>query len=295
MASSFVVCGTRASVRNDLLGIQPLFFLEHENAVYFSNWLPILSQLSATRTPDREGWASILVLGFALPGASPFVEVRSLSAGASLEVVNGRAAVGQSELNIPSDWIDESASLLSAVRDGIPRDGRSSALTLSGGWDSRLLLALAAEGQLSTAVDSWTTSTDDGTDLDLSLAHMVAEHLKTRHHEVVPDVDRWVKGVETSLQRFHHSTWVHSWLEPLSAELRSRNPRIIDGLGGDVLIKGLYQEAEDDWNGQSVQARQALWRRLGGWTAERDDCWSQDALSLFGTLRLMDLMRRSPR
>src|SRR5690606_25065455 len=68
---------------------------------------------------------------------------------------------------------------------------RRLAVTLSGGWDSRLLAALATLRRKRPPV-AWTTSPDNGLDRDLTLAPAVAAELGIRHHTVVPGPEAWV-------------------------------------------------------------------------------------------------------
>jgi hypothetical protein len=84
---------------------------------------------------------------------------------------------------------------------------------------------------------------------------------------------------------------MHGWLEPLAATLRARGAPVVDGLGGDVLFKGLFQDPEDDLAGQSRAARRRLFERLGGWHAARDDAWSNQAMELFSDVVFDDFDR----
>jgi hypothetical protein len=281
--------GGRVTLHNDMLGIQPLFVLHRGGAVYFSNWLPILVRLARARTPDPTAWASTLILGFVLPGRSHFSEIRSLDPCSSISVSNGVVESTTGAIAVPPMSQDE--SIVRAVRRALPQDVESCAFALSGGWDSRLLVALSAGSPVSRRLASWTTSTDDGIDLDLEFARLVANHLGTRHHEVIPRPESWPESISAALARFHHSTWMHGWLEPLAATLRARGTPVVDGLGGDVLFKGLLQDPEDDLAGQSRAARRRLLERLGGWHVTRTDAWSSQAVELFSDVIFDDFER----
>lgn len=286
MSSGVAVDGDRVVLHNDLFGMQQLFFFEHRGGIYFSNWLPVLAAAAPALTVDPAAWASILVLGFAIPGSSPFAEIRSLAHCSAVSVGGDSVeTIGEGPLPSSTRHDGSGATVGAVVRDlgvALLSSNRPRAVTLSGGWDSRLLLGVSAAQR--DRVEAWTTSTDDGLDLDLELARPVARFLDVAHVEVVPEADSWAASSAVAGERFSCQTWMHAWLEPLAAAMRSSAVEVIDGLAGDVLFKGLFQDPTDDTKGSSVRARRELWGRLGGGWSLRDDVWSSEALALFDEL-----------
>lgn len=285
MASGLTFERGKAFVHNDLLGIQQLHYLKVPAGILFSNWLPILLPMAKDFSPDAVAWTSILLLGSVLPGRSPFTEIRSLPACSSVSVSDGVVRVVQGDLELPPP---HGPSVQKALKRGLPRRSLSAAYTLSGGWDSRMLLGLACTRRPSRKPVAWTTNPDDGLGIESELARDVAAYLGVTHHQVTPEVDSEAQSMQFASRRFHHSTWMHTWLEPLAAQLRSRRAVVVDGLGGDVLFKGLYQDSDADRLGRSVSARRALWRRLGGEFAEGVDTWSPAAIELFRDVAFAD-------
>jgi Asparagine synthase len=238
----------------------------------------VLTSFAGSLTLDPRSWPSILLLGFPTPGLSQFREVHTIPAASVVRLVAGKWSLFTSEVDIQGEAADFE-SIIEKLRLGIPmRTGGT--YTLSGGWDSRLLLGIAA-GQGRRRINAWTTSPDDGLDLDLSFARGVAETLRVNHHELVPDEDSWPGSARRAMTRMNHATWQHVWLEPLASSLRRPRRKVVDGIGGDVLFKGLLQVAEDDSSGASVVARRRLWQRLGGRYSDNADVWSSEARRLF--------------
>ena len=160
---------------------------------------------------------SIILLGFPTPGRSQFEEIQSLPPFSSL-LVRDRARLERSD---PPEGgaSKDPAAVVDAIASSLPgKRVRNVIYPLSGGWDSRLLAGIAR--QTRRRLETWTTSTThnfapDPTDIDI--ARTVAGHMRTRHHEITPSLDEQPKAIDSTLARFHDSTWLHSWLEPMAA------------------------------------------------------------------------------
>ena len=125
-------------------------------------------------------------------------------------------------------------------------------------------------------------------DADVSIARTVAEHLGSDHRETTPTLSQQRLDLLSALSRFHHSTWLHPWLEPLASGIRKQQHPIVDGLGGDILLKGLLQVPDHDQSGKDSNARYALWQRLGGRSALQEDVWSSAARAMFNEFAFED-------
>jgi hypothetical protein len=92
----------------------------------------------------------------------------------------------------------------------------------------------------SRGLRAWTTSTDDGLDLDVAYAPMVAESLGMRHRTLVPGAMAWVDHYATVRHRTGFQSLLHTWLMPLAESLHGKRVRLLDGLAGDVLFGGSF-------------------------------------------------------
>lgn len=228
------------------LGLQELYTRRMGEAVYFSTRLaPLLDIDKSPVHTDWEAWASSLALGAPMGDATPFLEVRRVPAATAWRT---SLAAGVSTLRFTPSWLtaDPSdqvtvADILDAVAEQLPQSRilRRTAITLSGGWDSRLLGALAARKSRRPVI-AYTTSPDDGYDDDILLSRPVATGLGMRHRVVVPPGNAWDTDRVCLYERTQHQVWLHTWLIPLARLLWRRREPLLDGLAGDVLFKGLF-------------------------------------------------------
>lgn len=280
MAASLEHSHAGAALHNDLLGIQPLFWTELGDGALFSNWMGALTEVRGDLTEDVEAWTSTFLVGFAPIGRTIFREISSLPPNGTLRVTDGKVLATSAPLEVPDG---RGADLIAAIRQALPPPRQPAVYTLSGGWDSRLLAAIASGRRMGRRIETWTTGKDDGVAADLYLARPVARALGSDHYERLPGLDYWPASVDEALARFEYSTWDHTWLVPLASAVRGRQRPVVDGLAGDVLLKGLFQEPDDDRSGSSADARRRLWLDLGGRFSRNDVVWSEPALQRFET------------
>ncbi len=278
MAAGWTFTGAGPALHNDLLGIQPLYWTRFGNGALFSNWMGALTELCGDLSEDEQAWASTFLVGFAPIGRTVFREISSLPPNSTLRVIGGKPYVTSAPLDVPAGT---GSDLIPAIRQALPPPRQPAVYTLSGGWDSRLLATIASVRRLGRRIETWTTGKDDGTAVDLYLARPVARALGSDHYERMPGLDYWPGSVDEALTRFEFSTWDHVWLAPLASAVRERKLPVVDGLAGDVLLKGLFQDPEDDRAGSSVDARRGLWFKLGGRFSQNDVVWSDEALRRF--------------
>src|SRR5690625_2612514 len=132
---------------------------------------------------------SQMVAGSGPLGGRTLVEgIRRLQPGERLRADGYGLALAQGD-----DWYavepdtDDPPALRETLREairGLPQQPPLISL-LSGGWDSRLLLALAREAGITDRVRAYTTSSDTGTVLEELVAAQVADHLDV-FHRIVP-------------------------------------------------------------------------------------------------------------
>ena len=244
-----------ATLHTDALGIQDLFTRRLGEAIYFSVRIdPLLRLTDAKLHTDWTAWASIYAFTSPLSDATPFAEIRRMTA-ATAWVAGGR---GLRPTRFEPRWLatepDGTVSprdALKVVDECLPVGGEL-AVPLSGGWDSRLLAILAR--RRSDEVVAWTTSGDDGRDRDVDLAGPVADALGLDHRTVIPGRDAWLEELTAVRRRFDFQTTHHVWFMPLARAVHERPERFLDGLAGDTLFKagrferkvGSGAEAPDD-------------------------------------------------
>lgn len=235
---------------------------------------------------DWECWVDILSLGYPLGDSTPALEIRRLVGGESLVAAAGGVRLQQRS----PYWLDTRpghtapAEVAGLIASHIPRFAlRRPVVTLSGGWDSRLLAALTKTRSL-RSLDAYTIATDDGRERDIELAPAVARALGARHQILSQPDDPGPSAVSFE-ERVFHETWMHNWLEPLAVLLRERRAWVLDGLAGDVLLKNLYVPKAATGADDSLQAADLVYRRLvGGASLANRRLWSSRAAHLLSEL-----------
>jgi asparagine synthetase B (glutamine-hydrolysing) len=223
----------------DALGMQELYIRRLGAAAYFSVRIePLLGLDDSPLHTDWSAWADVLAVTCPVGEATQFEEVRRVGAAAAMRA--GLDSVRR--IAFEPGWLaaepDERVSpgdALDLIGSHVRGRGRM-AITLSGGWDSRLLALVARRlGQRPTA---WTTSNDDGNDNDLAYARPVADALGLPHCVVVPGPEAWLEEHRAVWQRLNFQTTHHVWLMPLASVLHWQTDTFLDGLAGDLLFKG---------------------------------------------------------
>jgi asparagine synthetase B (glutamine-hydrolysing) len=255
VAAGLHISADEATLHTDALGIQDLYTRRVGEAIYFSVRIdPLLRLTDAKLHTDWTAWASIYAFTSPLSDATPFTEVRRMTAATAWVAAEHGLRPSRFEprwLATEPDGTVSPRDALKAVDDCVPAGG-DLAVTLSGGWDSRLLAILAR--RRSDHVVAWTTSGDDGRDRDIDLAGPVADALALDHQTVVPGPDAWHEELTPVRRRFDFQTTHHVWFMPLARAVYERPERFLDGLAGDTLFKaGRFErkvqagaEAQDD-------------------------------------------------
>jgi hypothetical protein len=114
-----------------------------------------------------------------------------------------------------------------------PRRFGSIDLTLSGGLDSRLILAALTQRR-TRAVTTWTT---EGTPGDVEMAPAVAAARGVPNRVVASSIADWNSNLLPMARRLEHLSSLHNWLPPLLTEMEGRRATLYDGFAGDVLLQ----------------------------------------------------------
>ena len=261
VAAGVVAQPAGGAVHTDYLGLQDVYLRRVGDATYFSVRITPLLDLDDTLLhPDFAGWASALAMGGPIGETTPFTEVRRLRAGRTVTVgTSGQVA----ERPCPAWWETAAtgpapgvAELAERVAGALPSGRRRLAVTLTGGWDSRMLAASAV--RQGHQLEAWTTRQFDGPDLDVAYSKPVATALGIPHQLVLPGRGAWHSYTELVRGRVEHQTWQHVWLQPLAVVMESQPLPVLDGLVGDLVLRsrvaGLALAESDDWAGPMFHA-----------------------------------------
>lgn len=255
----------RVAVHTDALGMQDVYFRRIGGAVYFAGRLePLLGLGGAGLHIDWDAWASILAFTGPAGDATPFAEVRRLRAAEAWTWQEGILRLESFEPSwtgvepdpgfTPADAVDAVAQAVDPTRKTV--------IALSGGWDSRLLGALATRRR--RRMRAWTTSPDDGLDLDLEYAGPVAAALGVRRQVLIPGEDAWAEDHTAVRERTAFQTTLHTWMMPLARELHRDGSPVLDGLAGDVLFKALLVPSGIDDERDPGRRLRLIWEELEG-------------------------------
>lgn len=239
----------RLSLASDPYGVYPLYYLQLPDGVLFGTSADLLilacpRRLSLSATAAAE----YLQFHYCLGDKTLANEVKRVPQGRLLTLEPRRGTVRETTTfsyerlprpNGVSDGCqvdDLVAALDAAVRRRL-RHGHAQVCLLSGGYDSRAISGLLAN--LNMDFTTLTTCGDVGNLDDPECARLVADALDVSNTYIPLPHDYLAKYWREKCLLTDFSTTMHTWLMPLS--LRHQNPGAVnlDGIAGDVALKGL--------------------------------------------------------
>ena len=261
-ACGLVVDSHGGFVHSSVAGVAPVYFLEHDGAVYFATAIDALALTSPSRlSVDWEAWAATLTMDHPLGDRTPFAEIRRLPPFSTLEARQGKPVV--SEKRWPWAEVEPSLDVDAGVDDVVERLRASIARTpegpivcqLSGGLDSRLCLGLLDERGVAD-MTTLTVDPDTGSDQEMRIAATVAKVVGAPHRAVTGEpADYWPDLVLRSL-RVDFQAVRPPWRMPEIPSLREAGGTAVDGFGFDVLAvpgdRFFFAEAVDPRGGDAV-------------------------------------------
>ncbi len=240
-ACGLVIEGRRSYVHSSVAGVAPVYYMEHDGAVYLATTIDALALASPRRlSVDWEAWAAILSLTYPLGQRTPFAEIRRLPPFSMLRVRRGKAYVDErpwpwAEVEPSLDVGAGAADVVEALRASVARlPAGPITCPLSGGLDSRLCLGLLAESRRDD-VSALTADPETGTDREIRIAARVAETIGVPHHAVAGDPADYWSDLELRLLRVDYQFIRSPWQMPELLPLRKAGGIAIDGFGFDVL------------------------------------------------------------
>lgn len=196
----------RLHLVRDRLGKKPLYYTEAPGPILFASELKaLLAGLDARPALDRQALHDYLTLRYVPAPATPWRGIRKLEAGERLEV---DLADGARRLHrwwrldvVSGDGPDPDAPvqferlLLEAVEKRLLAADVPVGVLLSGGLDSSAVSAAAVELGHRDFHTFAVGFAEGGEFSELAFARQVAEHVGSRHHEVVIDRDQFVAAL----------------------------------------------------------------------------------------------------
>lgn len=240
--------GTELVVRNDRLGFSPLFWFATDDRIGVSPSLAELLPHLDSRELDDDALAVFFRFRSYIGEDTPFRRIRALPPGA---VLRWSAGTTRLEALGPVRFEAEGgarrrrqAAYAAVVREAVCQaldstPGRT-ALPLTGGLDSRLLLYSALESGRAPDACVTVRHHPPRQDEDSTLAGVLAGDAGLPH--VVLDQERDRLGQQLrNLRRTHLCTHEHAWYHPLPAYLRAEGyAAFLDGIGGDLQAEPNY-------------------------------------------------------
>ena len=239
----------------DPLGLFPLCYAVRRGTLLFSSHQTLLrALLGPDAGPDPQAALEFLVAGHPLGGRTLLDGVRMLPPGTRLVCRDGGIHVSPYAEPWPAGGPPVRASAaadllherLAHKRDQYARlSGDPVIGFLSGGWDSRLLVALFAEaGRISHTLTTRQKVRFDGRFVaEERIAGEVAARLHVENRFVPPRY-RDPSTLYRRSARLDCATWFHDWSFAMADEVPEGRFLMLDGLLGDILVRALFLDDE---------------------------------------------------
>ncbi len=241
----------RLFIARDRVGLKPLYYADLDGVFLFGSELKaLLAHPLVERRIDPQALAEYLTYEYVPTPRTIFDRMRKLPPGHSLTLENGRIAIRpywdidlskseEPDRRSDKEWPAELRSVLKeSVRKELISDV-SLGVLLSGGIDSSAIAAMMAELAPGN-VESFSIAFEDPSFDESTHARLVADHLKTRHHELTLEPKTMLELVpqiaEILDEPLGDSSIIPTYL--LSQFTRRHVKVALGGDGGDELFAG---------------------------------------------------------
>jgi hypothetical protein len=239
-ACGLVVEGKRRYLHSSVSGLGPIYWMEDRGVSYFASRIEPLVETSPSRlSVDWDAWAAIITLRYPLGERTPFTEIRRLGPSTTLQRRLGRSRVKAhrwpwTEIEPTLDLEQGAAAAAAALRDALAPLDDKVVCPLSGGLDSRLLLATVVSLERASPL-ALTVSDDEGGRFEQDLAAPVAQALGVPWEEIEAGVASYPADWEERARRVEYQFVDHAWLVPLAYSVEGRSGPVLDGFALDSL------------------------------------------------------------
>ncbi len=227
----------------DRIGIKPLYYGFQDGVLYFASELRAM-MAAGFRSLNHSILPEFLTLQ-SIPGEQTLLkDVHKVNPGEIITWTPGSGSLNREQyydLTNPDVFTEEESSiedtLRASVSDRLVSDVPLGAF-LSGGIDSTLVVALMQE-QTNTDVNTFTVGFDDAPEDEREIARMAAEHLQTRHHEIICTREQVLDKIPQAVQNLDvpGGDAVNTYL--VAGLTREQGIKVaLSGLGGDELFGG---------------------------------------------------------
>lgn len=234
--------GRRRSLHSAVNGLAPLYWLQHEGAVYFASRIdPLVRTSPVPLSIDWQAWTSILTIRLPVGDRTPFAEIRRLPQLSRLRRRLGAWRVSEERWPWAEVAVDRGAGgaaegIAAALEEALAPLPSGIVCPLSGGRDSRMLFAqLARDGRVSAAV---TASDDEGERREEEMAAPVAAAFGVTQERLLGTEAEYPAQWEERARRAEHQIVDHAWLVPVAERLADLPTPVPDGFAIDVFVSG---------------------------------------------------------
>ena len=241
--------GHRLSLRNDRYGMLPVFAVVEPNRVILSTSIQGALEAGAPTDLDPAAMAVILRLGYPVGDDTPFLSIRTIPPGVTIDWDAVPALRGGPFIVPPNGLARDPAmdAYVDLFRQAMGRCSPSGrfVVPLSGGRDSRhILLALLEAGHRPDHLVT-THYRSPRSREDVRIAALVAEELGLGH-EVLSQTDLPVVAeLRKNLLTNYCTPESHAWYLPVADHLATGFDVSYDGIAGDVLSMARYLRPAD--------------------------------------------------
>ncbi len=240
----------------DPLGLFPLCYAVRHGTLFFSSHQTFLRALLETGArPDPQAALQFLMIGHPLGDRTLMAGVRMLPPGTRLLCKDdgirlSSYGIGDANGHEPATPIPASSAAallyerLSYKRDNYSRLSNGPVLGfLSGGWDSRLLVALFANaGRIRETLTTQQRVRLEGCYVSEELIAREVAGLLGIKNRFVPPSYRDPSSLVHRSAMLDWSTWFHEWAFEMVGRVPEGRYLLLDGLLGDILIRGLFMD-----------------------------------------------------
>jgi hypothetical protein len=248
---------SRLTITNDKLGLKTIFYFEVSNEVYFSTNLKLLLRFLPNSEINLTAFGSKWLLFNPLNYNSFIQRIKKLLPNSELSIVYGKIKVKSEEyvFELNKYTTDQFFSELNKLVNIEIQENYKISFGLSGGLDSRLLLALFYTSKRDFDIHSF----GFGYEADVEIASELAKKLNLKHNILVSDLND--KSLIDSIPDYISN---NELAEPASTYLRLyklndeyfNNKIMLDGANGEIyrrqFLNRLYYAGKSSISNKNV-------------------------------------------